>query len=136
MLFVLVGATVISNMRFLLIRSGSLDFGRFVFPSHRCVLLYAGHEAEHQRAAVLYGGLSAESHSSAATGGVPLAMGLGCGQIVLTVAVLGILITAPLGALGIDLKTYRRWLKKKSRRTANLARLSFGKIDHVFARSF
>ena len=50
----------------------------------------------------------------AAIGGVPLAMGLGCGQIVLTVAVLGILITAPLGALGIDL-TYRRWLKKESR---------------------
>ena len=48
----------------------------------------------------------------AAIGGVPLAMGLGCGQIVLTVAVLGILITAPLGALGIDL-TYRRWLKKE-----------------------
>ena len=70
----------------------------------------------------------------AAIGGVPLAMGLGCGQIVLTVAVLGILITAPLGALGIDL-TYRRWLKKEAG-TANLARLSFGKIDHVFARSF
>jgi NhaP-type Na+/H+ or K+/H+ antiporter len=48
----------------------------------------------------------------AAIGGIPLAMGLGCGQIVLTVAVLGILITAPLGALGIDL-TYRRWLKKE-----------------------
>ena len=36
-------------------------------------------------------------------------MGLGCGQIVLTVAVLAILITAPLGAFSIDL-TYRRLL--------------------------
>ena len=36
----------------------------------------------------------------AAIGSVPLAMGLACGQIVLSVAVLGILITAPLGALG------------------------------------
>ncbi len=47
----------------------------------------------------------------AAIGSVPLAMGLACGQIVLSVAVLGILITAPLGALGIDL-TYKRLLQK------------------------
>ncbi len=39
----------------------------------------------------------------AAIGSVPLSMGLPCGSIVLSVAVLGILITAPLGALGIDL---------------------------------
>ncbi len=39
----------------------------------------------------------------AAIGSVPLAMGLSCGSTVLSVAVLGILITAPLGALGIDL---------------------------------
>lgn len=38
----------------------------------------------------------------AAIGGIPLAMGLSCGSIVLSVAVLGILITAPLGAIGID----------------------------------
>lgn len=46
----------------------------------------------------------------AAIGGVPLAMGLGCGKIVLTVAVLAILITAPLGAFGIE-QTYRRLLE-------------------------
>ncbi|OUP29493.1 cation:proton antiporter [Faecalibacterium sp. An192] len=39
----------------------------------------------------------------AAIGSVPLAMGLPCGQMVLSVAVLAILITAPLGALGMDL---------------------------------
>ena len=39
----------------------------------------------------------------AAIGGVPLAMGLACGPLVLSVAVLAILITAPLGALGMDL---------------------------------
>ena len=39
----------------------------------------------------------------AAIGSVPLAMGLPCGQIVLSVAVLAILITAPLGAAGMDL---------------------------------
>lgn len=45
----------------------------------------------------------------AAIGSVPLAMGLSCGSIVLTVAVLAILITAPLGAFVIDL-TYKRLL--------------------------
>lgn len=38
----------------------------------------------------------------AAIGGVPLAMGLACGQQVLTAAVISILLTAPLGALCID----------------------------------
>lgn len=38
----------------------------------------------------------------AAIGGIPLALGLPCGNIVLTVAVLAILITAPLGAFAID----------------------------------
>lgn len=50
----------------------------------------------------------------AAIGSVPLALGLPCGQIVLSVAVLAILVTAPLGAFGIDL-TYRRLLQKESR---------------------
>lgn len=45
----------------------------------------------------------------AAIGSVPLAMGLPCGQIVLSVAVLGILITAPLGAILID-GTYKTLL--------------------------
>ena len=47
----------------------------------------------------------------AAIGGIPQALGLECGSIVLTVAVLSILITAPLGAFGVDI-TYRKWLNK------------------------
>ena len=47
----------------------------------------------------------------AAIGSIPLGMGLACGDIVLTVAVLSILITAPLGAFAIDC-TYQRLLKK------------------------
>lgn len=38
----------------------------------------------------------------AAIGSVPLSLGLPCGKIILSVAVLAILITAPIGALGID----------------------------------
>lgn len=45
----------------------------------------------------------------AAIGSIPLAMGLPCGNIVLTVAVLAIIITAPLGALFID-STYKKLL--------------------------
>lgn len=45
----------------------------------------------------------------AAIGAVPLSMGLSCGSIVLTAAVLSILTTAPLGAIGID-KLYNRLL--------------------------
>ena len=48
----------------------------------------------------------------AAIGSVPLAAGLACGQLVLSVAVLSILITAPLGAVGMDL-TYKRCLEKE-----------------------
>ena len=47
----------------------------------------------------------------AAIGGVPLAMGLSCGETVLTVAVIAILVTAPLGALAID-AACRRLLEK------------------------
>lgn len=46
----------------------------------------------------------------AAIGSVPLAMGLPCGALVLSVAVLAILITAPLGAIGID-SSCRRLLR-------------------------
>lgn len=46
----------------------------------------------------------------AAIGSVPLAAGLACGQLVLSVTVVGILLTAPLGALGMDL-TYQKLLQ-------------------------
>lgn len=45
----------------------------------------------------------------AAIGGIPLVMGLACGETVLTVSVIAIMITAPLGAFAIDL-TYKRCL--------------------------
>ena len=48
----------------------------------------------------------------AAIGGVPLAMGLACGQTVLTVAVIAILVTAPLGALAID-ASYKKLLERE-----------------------
>ncbi|MGM9619337.1 MAG: cation:proton antiporter [Oscillospiraceae bacterium] len=49
----------------------------------------------------------------AAIGAVPLSLGLPCGNIVLSVAVLSILITAPLGAIGMD-GSYQKLLTKES----------------------
>ena len=46
----------------------------------------------------------------AAVGGIPLAMGVASGNIILSIAVMSILITAPLGAILIDL-THKRLLK-------------------------
>lgn len=48
----------------------------------------------------------------AAIGSVPLSLGLSCGNVVLSVAVLGIIITAPLGAFSMDM-TYRKFLTKE-----------------------
>lgn len=47
----------------------------------------------------------------AAIGGIPLSLGLACGDIVLTVAVLAIVLTAPAGAFAMDL-SYKKFLKK------------------------
>ena len=46
----------------------------------------------------------------AAIGGIPLSLGLACGDVILTVAVLVIVLTAPLGAFAIDF-TYKRFLE-------------------------
>ena len=48
----------------------------------------------------------------AAIGSIPLSMGLSAGNIILTVAVLSILITAPLGAFAIDF-SYKKLLNRK-----------------------
>jgi NhaP-type Na+/H+ or K+/H+ antiporter len=47
----------------------------------------------------------------AAVGAIPLAMGIASGNIILSVAVLSIFLTAPLGAIGIDM-TYRKLLAR------------------------
>ena len=50
----------------------------------------------------------------AAIGSVPLAAGLPCGKIILSVAVLAIIITAPIGVFGID-NTYKKLLMKEEK---------------------
>ena len=50
-------------------------------------------------------------HKQAAIGGIPLALGFSCGDTILTVAVLAIVLTAPLGAFAIDL-SYKKMLSR------------------------
>ena len=54
----------------------------------------------------------------AAIGGIPLALGFACGDTVLTVAVLAIVLTAPLGAFAIDL-SYKKLLNVNHRSEEN-----------------
>ncbi len=53
----------------------------------------------------------------AAIGGIPLALGLNSGAMVLTVSVLSILITAPLGSIGIDMAAPRLLQKEERGKT-------------------
>lgn len=55
----------------------------------------------------------------AAIGSVPLSMGLPCGTLVLSVAVLAILITAPLGAFGIDLSSHRLLVQRQNKNSVS-----------------
>ena len=82
-------------------------------PRGRREHLYARYRAEPKGAPVLCYCLSAEGNRAGGHRPVPLSMGLPCGQLVLSVAVLAILITAPLGAIGID-RTAGRLLCRES----------------------
>lgn len=109
-LFVLVGATV--NINYLgkvgavaiITIAGALIFrmlGVFV-----CLLGTNLNKKERLFSMMAY---TPKATVQAAIGGIPLSLGLACGDIVLTVAVLAIVITAPLGAFAID-STYKRLL--------------------------
>ena len=110
MLFVLVGATV--DIKYALSSGVSaviLIFGVLAFRMVGvCLCLIKTRISRRERLFCMIA-YTPKATVQAAIGGVPLAMGLACGEIVLTVAVVAILITAPLGAFFIDL-TYKRLL--------------------------
>lgn len=114
-LFVLVGATVnigyLGNVgvKALLVIIGALAFrmlGVFV-----CLLGTKLSSKEKLFSMMAY---TPKATVQAAIGGIPLAMGLACGETVLTVAVLAIVLTAPLGAFAIDL-SYKKLLEKEGK---------------------
>lgn len=109
-LFVLVGATV--NLSYAL-KSGvvaiAIVLGALVFRMigvYICLLKTKLSMKERLFCMIAY---TPKATVQAAIGAVPLSMGLSCGQQVLTVAILSILITAPFGAICVD-KLYRKLL--------------------------
>ncbi|MBO5153858.1 MAG: cation:proton antiporter [Eubacterium sp.] len=111
-LFVLVGATININYlgnvgaKALLVIAGALILrmlGVFV-----CLLGTNLNAKERAFSMMAY---TPKATVQAAIGGIPLSLGLGCGDMVLTVAVLAIVLTAPLGAFAIDL-SYKKLLER------------------------
>lgn len=111
-LFVLVGATVNIGylnkvgVKALVVIAVALIFRMFgVF---LCLLGTSLNRKERLFAMMAY---TPKATVQAAIGGIPLFLGLACGDIVLTVAVLAIVLTAPAGAFAMDL-SYKKFLKK------------------------
>ncbi len=113
LLFVLVGAAV--DIRYTLeagLAAGLMIALTLVFRSVGVALCMAGTSLNQKERLFCIIAYLPKATVQAAIGSVPMSLGLPCGKIVLSVAVLAILITAPLGALGMD-GTYRLLLKKE-----------------------
>ena len=112
-LFVLVGAAV--DIRYTLaagIPAVAMILLALVFRAAGVCLCMAGTALNRKERLFCVIAYLPKATVQAAIGSVPLGMGLPCGQIVLSVAVLAILITAPLGAIGMD-ATYQKLLEKQ-----------------------
>ena len=108
MLFVLVGAAV--DIRYTLTAGGMAVLMIFIALSFRTVgvcLCMLGTELTTKERLFCVIAYLPKATVQAAIGSVPLSLGLPCGKIILSVAVLAILITAPLGAIGID-RTHKK----------------------------
>lgn len=110
-LFTLVGASVdISYVSSAGLAAVILIFAVLVFQMLGVCLCMAGTKLNWKERIFCMLAYMPKATVQAAIGGLPMAMGLPCGKIVLTVAVLAIFITAPLGAFLID-ATYQKLLE-------------------------
>ena len=111
-LFVLVGATV--NIEYLG-KVGAKAFvviiGALIFRMFGVFVCLLGTNLKRKEQLFAMMAYTPKATVQAAIGGIPLALGLVCGDTVLTVAVLAIVFTAPLGAFAIDL-SYKKLLNK------------------------
>lgn len=111
-LFVLVGATV--NIEYL----GKVGWkafivilGAIVFRMLGVFMCLLGTSMNRKERIFIMMAYTPKATVQAAIGGIPLALGFSCGDTVLTVAVLAIVLTAPLGAFAIDL-SYKKMLSR------------------------
>ena len=113
-LFVLVGATVnISYLGKVGIRALIVIICALAFRMLGVFICLLGTNLKRKERLFTMMAYTPKATVQAAIGGIPLALGFACGDTVLTVAVLAIVITAPLGAFAIDL-SYKKWLSKNT----------------------
>lgn len=109
-LFVLVGATVnINYLGKVGVVAILVIFGALIFRMLGVLVCLLGTNLNKKERLFSMMAYTPKATVQAAIGGIPLSLGLACGDIVLTVAVLAIVITAPLGAFAID-NTYKKLL--------------------------
>ncbi len=112
LLFVLVGATVDTGylgrvgVKALIVITGAL-----IFRMLGVLVCMAGSNLKWRERLFTMLTYTPKATVQAAIGGIPLSLGLACGETVLTVAVLAIILTAPLGAFAIDL--LYKWMLDK-----------------------
>ena len=112
LLFVLVGATV--NLQYVMtagIIAAMVVVGAMLFRMIGVFLCMIGTKLNKKERLFCMFAYTPKATVQAAIGGMPLAMGLACGEKVLMVAVLAILITAPFGAICVD-RSYKKLLEK------------------------
>ena len=113
LLFVLVGAAV--DIRYTMgagLAAVLMIFTALIFRTIGVLICLAGTVMDWKERLFCVIAYLPKATVQAAIGSVPMAMGLPCGQIILSVAVMAILITAPLGALGMD-STFEKLLEKE-----------------------
>lgn len=111
-LFVLVGATVnIGYLGKVGVKALIVIIGALVFRMFGVFVCLLGTSLKRKERLFTMLAYTPKATVQAAIGGIPLALGFTCGNLVLTVAVLAIVLTAPLGAFAIDL-SYKKLLNR------------------------
>ena len=111
-LFVLVGATVnIGYLGKVGVKALIVIIGALVFRMFGVFVCLLGTSLKRKERLFTMLAYTPKATVQAAIGGIPLALGFTCGDLVLTVAVFAIVLTAPLGAFAIDL-SYKKLLNR------------------------
>lgn len=111
-LFVLVGATVnIGYLGKVGVKALIVIIGALVFRMFGVFVCLLGTSLKRKERLFTMLAYTPKATVQAAIGGIPLVLGFTCGDLVLTVAVLAIVLTAPLGAFAIDL-SYKKLLNR------------------------
>ena len=111
-LFVLVGATVnIGYLGKVGVKALIVIIGALVFRMFGVFVCLLGTSLKRKERLFTMLAYTPKATVQAAIGGIPLALGFTCGDLILTVAVLAIVLTAPLGAFAIEL-SYKKLLNR------------------------